>query len=60
MVNDTLADHTVLTHGVSQGTLMGPLSFVIFINEFFVLVMCIYCIYADDNVIYCSNKKCHC
>ena len=58
MVNDTLSDEKVLTHGVPQGSLLGPLLFVIFINDLSsVFRSCHVHLYADDTVIYYSDKN---
>ena len=55
MVNDTLSNEKVLTHGVPQGSLLGPLLFVIFINDISSVFRSH--LYADDTVIYYSDKN---
>ena len=57
-VNDTLSEENDLTHGVPQGSLLGPLLFCIFINDLpDIFRLSRVHLYADDTVIYCSNQN---
>ena len=57
-VNDAFSEERVLTHGVPQGSLLGPLLFCIFINDLpSIFTLCNVHLYADDTVIYFADKN---
>ena len=58
LVNSELSSESSITCGVPQGSLLGPLFFIIYIND---LVDCVKSckvqLYADDTVLYFSNSS---
>ena len=57
-VNDTESDPSIVTCGVPQGSILGPLLFLCYINdmEFSMSLECKLLLYADDSAILYSNK----
>ena len=58
LVNGCLSDPGHLTTGVPQGSILGPLFFVIYTNDMPSVVR--YCnvnMYADDTEIHCDDKE---
>ena len=59
-INDQLSEPFKLLSGVPQGSILGPLLFLIFFNDFKeCLKNCSEIEYADDTVIYLSDKSFH-
>ena len=56
-VNNTLSDFLDILMGVPQGSNLGPLLFLLFVNDFPSCLQCSSCnLFADDTAIYCKAK----
>ena len=56
--NNKLSDEDIITCGVPQGSVCGPLLFLLYINDISkVLSNCKVSLYADDTVLYYSGKN---
>ena len=57
-VNGTLSKSEKLTVGVPQGSILGPLLFIIFLNYICALKLkCCLNLFADDITMFCSDKN---
>ena len=53
-----MSNELPVTHGVPKGSILGPLLFVIYINDLPSILECCYAsLYADDTVIYCYGSS---
>ena len=57
LINNVLSSKLPVTHGVPQGSILGPVLFLLFINDMpDCFEKCLVHLYADDTVIYYSDK----
>ena len=56
-LNNTSSNQTNVTIGVPQGTILGPLFFIIYVNELLIKLPLNLISYADDMIILCSGKS---
>ena len=58
LVNNIISDPLTQTHGICQGSILGPLTFLLYINDIgFSIKKCNYKLFADDTVIYSSDDN---
>ena len=57
LANDTYSNYLSIKQGVPQGSVLGPLFYIVYANDLCeLLTNCGMAIYADDTVLYTSNK----
>ena len=57
-MNNKLSDPLPITHGICQGSNLGPLTFLLYVNDLGLSIKnSNYKLFADDTVIYCSRNK---
>ena len=57
-INGFTSDKLVRTHGVSQGSMLGPLLFLIFINDLPSVSKCLtFCLFVDYTNIYFESPE---
>ena len=55
-VNSSLYEFEYVGIGIPQGTILGPLLFIIFVNSLHICVNCRTIMYADDTTLMCSSN----
>ena len=58
-VNGTISESASITCGVPQGSILGPLLFLVYINDMKTSVKCKLLLYADDAALIVSGKHVH-
>jgi ribonuclease P/MRP protein subunit RPP40 len=56
LVNGTMSEPSMVTCGVPQGSVLGPLLFMLYVNDMEAAVTCKLLLYADDSALLVSGK----
>ena len=56
IANDTMSETQTVTCGVPQGSILGPLLFLCYVNDMPVSVQCKLLLYADDSALLVEGK----
>jgi len=57
VINNVCSEYRTISMGVPQGSILGPLMYVVFVNDIFNISHSVKCVlYADDTVIIVSGK----
>ena len=56
-INETISKPMTVTCGVPQGSILGPLLFLIYIHDISTAVHCKLLLYADDSALLVSGKN---
>ena len=57
IANGVVSSHLEIVCGVPQGSILGPLFFIVYVNDInFVLEKCHHQLYADDTVLYLTGN----
>ena len=55
--NNTYSSYQTVTQGVPQGSILGPLFYIVYANDIArIIKMCKFALYADDTVLYISSN----
>ena len=58
LANNIYSSHQTVSHGVPQGSVLGPLFYIIYANDINKIIKsCQIALYADDTVLYTANAK---
>ena len=57
-INNTISDYKLITHGVPQGSVLGPILYLIYVNELpNISNIFSTCVFADDTTLIFENSN---